>query len=133
MYVIYTSGSTGLPKGVQISHRSLVNLFESLRIRPGFTAQDTFLATTTLNFDIAAVEMFLPLIAGGCAFVGSGGIAADTNQYQEFIAASQATVVSLGCRPFGASLSNRAGSATLRSRFSVAEKPCRRRWLKSIC
>ncbi|MDQ6705138.1 MAG: amino acid adenylation domain-containing protein, partial [Acidobacteriota bacterium] len=64
-YVIYTSGSTGKPKGVQIQHDAVVNLLNSMRKRPGFTAQDTLLAVTTLSFDIAGLELFLPLVTGG--------------------------------------------------------------------
>ncbi len=64
-YVIYTSGSTGRPKGVQVTHSALANLLQAMRrlLSPG--EQDTFLAVTTLSFDIAALEMFLPLIVGG--------------------------------------------------------------------
>ena len=63
-YVIYTSGSTGRPKGVQITHGSVVNFLTSMRRRPGLTERDTLLAVTTLCFDIAALEIFLPLSVG---------------------------------------------------------------------
>src|SRR5690606_9166767 len=61
-YVIYTSGSTGRPKGVRIEHRSLVNLLESMREEPGITSDDILVAVTTISFDIAGLELFLPLI-----------------------------------------------------------------------
>jgi amino acid adenylation domain-containing protein len=64
-YVIYTSGSTGRPKGVEIAHRPLVNLLWSARERLGFGAGDGILAVTSLSFDIAVVEHFVPLLAGG--------------------------------------------------------------------
>jgi amino acid adenylation domain-containing protein len=70
-YVIYTSGSTGRPKGVQVTHRALANLLQSLRSLLGITHRDELLAVTTLSFDIAALELFLPLIAGArLALVG---------------------------------------------------------------
>ncbi len=63
-YVIFTSGSTGQPKGVAVSHGSLTNVLESLRHRPGLTANDVLLAVTSVSFDIAVVELFLPLMVG---------------------------------------------------------------------
>jgi len=59
-YVIYTSGSTGKPKGVEITQRSLVNLLNSMAVRPGLAKSDVLLAVTTVSFDIAALELFLP-------------------------------------------------------------------------
>jgi amino acid adenylation domain-containing protein len=64
-YVIYTSGSTGRPKGVQIPHRAVVNALEALRSDLGITEADALLAVTTLSFDIAMLELLLPLTAGG--------------------------------------------------------------------
>jgi amino acid adenylation domain-containing protein/FkbM family methyltransferase len=64
-YVLYTSGSTGTPKGVEIPHSAVVNFLLSMQRAPGFTAADTILAVTTLSFDIAGLELFLPLVSGG--------------------------------------------------------------------
>jgi amino acid adenylation domain-containing protein len=64
-YVIFTSGSTGRPKGVQIPHRALMNFLESMRREPGFTCDDVLLSVTTISFDIAGLELYLPLYAGG--------------------------------------------------------------------
>jgi amino acid adenylation domain-containing protein/non-ribosomal peptide synthase protein (TIGR01720 family) len=63
-YVIYTSGSTGKPKGVQITHSAVVNFLNSMRKKPGLTREDTLLAVTTLSFDIAGLELYLPLVCG---------------------------------------------------------------------
>ncbi|PZQ33142.1 MAG: non-ribosomal peptide synthetase [Stenotrophomonas acidaminiphila] len=63
-YVIYTSGSTGRPKGVVVPHRAVVNFLLSMRHTPGMTADDRLVAVTTLSFDIAVLELFLPLCTG---------------------------------------------------------------------
>ncbi len=63
-YVIYTSGSTGKPKGVEVLHRGVVNFLTSMQREPGITAADTLLSVTTLSFDIAVLEIFLPLVVG---------------------------------------------------------------------
>ncbi len=64
-YVIYTSGSTGKPKGVEITQRSLVNFLSSMQREPGMTQSDRLLAVTTFSFDIAGLELYLPLVSGG--------------------------------------------------------------------
>ncbi len=92
-YMIYTSGSTGTPKGVQISHRSAVNLFEWVRRQPGLTPQDRLLATTTLSFDIATVEVCLPLICGARLEVISRDVAVDPAALDERLRQTQATVI----------------------------------------
>ncbi|OWU83523.1 hypothetical protein ATO6_18790 [Oceanicola sp. 22II-s10i] len=63
-YVIFTSGSTGTPKGVAVPHRAAVNFLTSMAAEPGLTAADRMLAVTTVMFDIAALELFLPLSVG---------------------------------------------------------------------
>ena len=63
-YVLYTSGSTGKPKAVQIEHHSLVNFLLSMQKAPGIRSSDRLLAVTTISFDIAGLELFLPLISG---------------------------------------------------------------------
>ena len=73
-YVMYTSGSTGVPKGVEVPHRALVNLLDSMRDKIGLDADDAVLAVTNVTFDIAMAELFLPLIVG-CAR-GAGRAAA---------------------------------------------------------
>ena len=60
-YVIYTSGSTGRPKGVQIPHRALANFLASAGRSSGSGRDDVLVAVTTLSFDIAGLELFLPL------------------------------------------------------------------------
>jgi amino acid adenylation domain-containing protein len=72
-YVIYTSGSTGRPKGVEIEHRNLVNFLRGMQQEPGIAADDVLLAVTTPSFDIAGLELFLPLVAGARTVIASRG------------------------------------------------------------
>ena len=76
-YVIYTSGSTGKPKGVQITHGALANLLQSMRRLLSINERDALLAVTTLSFDIAALEIFLPLIVGARVELIERDMAAD--------------------------------------------------------
>lgn len=92
-YVIYTSGSTGKPKGVPITHRSLTNLLFSMREEPGFGDADTLLAVTTLSFDIAALELYVPLISGGTVVVASRDEVSDARALGERLTSSGATVM----------------------------------------
>ena len=78
-YVIYTSGSTGLPKGVQIPHRALSNFLASMQREPGLTPNDRLLAVTTASFDIAGLEIWLPLVTGARVVIASSDDAKDTH------------------------------------------------------
>ncbi len=92
-YVIYTSGSAGRPKGVAVSHGALSNLLQTMAKRPGFGADDVMLAVTTCSFDIAALELFLPLITGGRCDVCETDVARDPEALRERIATVRPTVM----------------------------------------
>lgn len=82
-YVLYTSGSTGRPKGVMIPHRAVVNLLTSIQHEPGIRPEDRLLAITTLSFDIAVLEIFLPLVIGAHLIVESRAVATDGHALKE--------------------------------------------------
>jgi amino acid adenylation domain-containing protein len=92
-YVIYTSGSTGRPKGVQLEHRSVVNFLCSMQRTPGMTAHDVLVAVTTLSFDIAGLELYLPLLAGARLVVASREAAMDGRMLMQLMAASDTTIM----------------------------------------
>lgn len=94
VYLLYTSGSTGKPKGVQIYHRGLVNALLSFGNRePGFQKRDSMFAITTVCFDIAELEMFLPLIQGGTVIFPPQSILDDMKRLKEELEKSDATVL----------------------------------------
>ena len=70
-------GFHGPAQAVQIYHRAVVNLLTSMRREPGLTAEDTLLSVTTLAFDIAALELFLPLTTGACLVIALHDVAVD--------------------------------------------------------
>ncbi|MGH7973566.1 MAG: non-ribosomal peptide synthetase, partial [Limisphaerales bacterium] len=92
-YVIYTSGSTGKPKGVQITHRSVVNLLISAAKTAHVSAVDKLLAVTTLSFDIAGLELFMPLISGGRVILANRDTAGDGTRLSALIETSEPTVM----------------------------------------
>ncbi|WP_179376319.1 non-ribosomal peptide synthetase [Winogradskyella wichelsiae] len=76
-YLLYTSGSTGKPKGVQVSHKNLVNFLTSMAIEPGIKESDRLLSITTISFDIAGLELFLPLLKGAELIISDDDTARD--------------------------------------------------------
>lgn len=90
-YIIYTSGSTGKPKGVLIPQIALVNLLFSVRRWFGFTPRDVLLAVTTMAFDIAAVDVWLPLITGARTVLVSRQSTGDGDALIDALACRSAT------------------------------------------
>ncbi len=76
-YTIYTSGTTGKPKGVRITHGALHNLICAMWQKPGMTDADRTLAVAPISFDIATMDMFLPLCSGGTLVIASREDAVD--------------------------------------------------------
>jgi amino acid adenylation domain-containing protein len=92
-YLIYTSGSTGKPKGVQVPQGALANFIQSMEREPGMRADDVLVAVTTVCFDIAALELFLPLCVGAKLVIAPQTIAGEGHQLLRLIQDSAATVV----------------------------------------
>ena len=92
-YAIFTSGSTGRPKGVQIRHRSLVNLLTSFQERHPLLEGDVLLSVTTISFDIAALELFQPLLSEAQLVMVSAQVAANGIALKKALEAHRATVM----------------------------------------
>jgi amino acid adenylation domain-containing protein len=92
-YILYTSGSTGKPKGVQIAHHSLVNLMYSLQKSPGITVADKMLAVATISFDIAGVDIYLPLSAGAEIILADSITAKDGRALLDIVRSEGVTIL----------------------------------------
>ncbi|HKT02085.1 MAG TPA: amino acid adenylation domain-containing protein [Rugosimonospora sp.] len=92
-YTIYTSGSTGQPKGVRVSHRNVVNFLTSMAQQPGFGDDDVLLSVTSPSFDIAMLEMLLPLAYGGQVVVAADEDVADGQRLAALLDTHRVTVM----------------------------------------
>ena len=92
-YVIFTSGSTGRPKGVEVSRGALANVLRSMAHTPGISPSDRLLAVTTIAFDIAGLELLLPLTVGANVYVAPYDVAIDARRLLGLMAAYQPTIM----------------------------------------
>ncbi|WP_033681088.1 non-ribosomal peptide synthetase, partial [Bacillus cereus] len=92
-YVIFTSGSTGKAKGIKVHHGGLTNFLCSMVKVPGCTSQDYVFALTTICFDIAGLELYLPLVTGAKLEILSDEITKDGIQLLEKIESEKVTIM----------------------------------------
>ncbi|MGJ5093278.1 amino acid adenylation domain-containing protein [Bradyrhizobium oligotrophicum] len=92
-YVIYTSGSTGLPKGVMVRHGALTNFLATMAEQPGITSDDRVLALTSLSFDIAVLELWLPLTRGARIVLADRASAQDPAALKAIVARHGVTLI----------------------------------------
>ncbi|NDZ58157.1 amino acid adenylation domain-containing protein [Streptomyces anulatus] len=92
-YVIYTSGSTGRPKGVVVSRPALANLLAAMGRLLDLSGEDRLLAVTTVSFDIAALELFVPLLGGATVVLASDDDVTDPFALAALIRSSTPTVM----------------------------------------
>ncbi|RYG37878.1 MAG: non-ribosomal peptide synthetase, partial [Burkholderiales bacterium] len=92
-YILYTSGSTGRPNGVVIEQAALSNFLGSMRIEPGLTSANVLAAVTTISFDIAGLELYLPLVVGAQIELISSDIASDGAELMQQLKESKADVL----------------------------------------
>ncbi|MFT3812150.1 MAG: amino acid adenylation domain-containing protein [Acidovorax sp.] len=92
-YLIYTSGSTGRPKGVCVPQHAVVNFLRSMAREPGLQHGDRVLAVTTLGFDIAVLELLLPLSVGATIVLASDSEATDGTALKALIEAHAITLM----------------------------------------
>ncbi|MFI1104554.1 amino acid adenylation domain-containing protein [Streptomyces melanogenes] len=92
-YVSYTSGSTGRPKGVAVTHANLANLLDAMGERLPLTAEDRLLAVTTVAFDIAHLELLLPLCHGARVVLAETDAAKDPFALAQLVERHAVTVM----------------------------------------
>ncbi|HEY1546572.1 MAG TPA: amino acid adenylation domain-containing protein [Kofleriaceae bacterium] len=92
-YLIYTSGSTGKPKGVRVPHRAVVNFLQAMRDRPGMSERDRLVAVTTLSFDIAVLELMVPLFVGAEIVLATREQATDGSALRGLLEQTRATMM----------------------------------------
>ncbi|MEU6719529.1 amino acid adenylation domain-containing protein [Nonomuraea sp. NPDC046802] len=91
-YTMYTSGSTGQPKGVLIEHRGLANQIDSFADALGLSEGDRMLALTSMSFDPAWLELFLPLVVGGVVVVTGSDTARDPERLHAVLCDQEVTI-----------------------------------------
>ncbi|WP_435059921.1 amino acid adenylation domain-containing protein [Streptomyces sp. bgisy060] len=92
-YTIYTSGSTGRPKGVVVTHRSLANFLDCLTDRFRVHSGDVVLSTTSISFDIAGLELYLPLVNGAAVHLVPRETTVDGVALRRYLATAGPTLV----------------------------------------
>jgi amino acid adenylation domain-containing protein len=92
-YVIYTSGTTGVPKGVMIEHTGVVNLLLAMQETYGIGETDCMFGVTTVSFDIAGLEIYLPLISGARLAMASRTTTLDAHLLMEMLEKRNVTIM----------------------------------------
>ncbi len=93
VYILYTSGSTGKPKGVQVKHTSFSNFLLSMQEAPGISASDAVLAITTISFDIAGLDLYLPLMVGATLLLADAETARNASSLVSLARQKKATII----------------------------------------
>jgi amino acid adenylation domain-containing protein len=70
-YVIYTSGSTGTPKGVVVEHGQAMNFLVGMIEHFGMGPGERVLQFASLSFDVSVMDIFMTLLSGATAVIGS--------------------------------------------------------------
>lgn len=67
--ILYTSGSTGKPKGVMCSQENIMSFLRWSNKELSIDSQERFISIAPLCFDLSILDIFLPLITGGCVVI----------------------------------------------------------------
>src|SRR5204862_545465 len=92
-YIIYTSGSTGVPKGVAVTHRNVVRLFESTHPEYRFDSHDVWTLFHSAAFDFSVWELWGALLYGGRVVIVTHEQSRNTEAFYELVARERVTVL----------------------------------------
>ncbi|MFF4582186.1 amino acid adenylation domain-containing protein [Streptomyces sp. NPDC001373] len=92
-YVIYTSGSTGTPKGVAVPRGAVANFLAAAGRRFPLTAADRMLFSTTVSFDMANTELYLPFVCGAAMVLAKKETVTDPSAMVALLRRHDVTVV----------------------------------------
>jgi amino acid adenylation domain-containing protein len=92
-YVIFTSGSTGKPKGVQLTHKGLGNVVQYMHRTVGLQASDRLLALSAISFDIASLELLLPITSGAGVVIANEAVSRDPREISRLAKLANANIV----------------------------------------
>jgi len=93
LYILFTSGSTGRPKGVEVPRGAFTNFLTSMASAPGLVEIDRLLAITTTSFDIAGLELFLPLFVGATVVIANKETTRDPRLLRRKLESSEISVL----------------------------------------
>lgn len=91
-YIIFTSGSTGMPKGVEITHGSVVNTIQDINKRFDVTSSDRSIALSNFTFDLSVYDAFGLLSAGGAIVIPDVQKLKDPEHWLELLHKYQITI-----------------------------------------
>src|SRR5437867_8245942 len=91
-YVIYTSGSTGQPKGVEITHESLLNLIHWHQQAFGVQSVDRASQVANVGFDAAVWEIWPYLATGASLYFAEDKTVSDPELLRNWLVAQRITI-----------------------------------------
>lgn len=92
-YIIHTSGTTNQPKRVMIEHRSVVNFLYAMKEILSADETDRFLFLTSIGFDIAVLEIYLPLICGACCIIADKNTNKDGHLLRKLLSETDVSIM----------------------------------------
>ena len=91
-YTVFISGPAG-PTGVDVTRRALANVLAAGQRDLGLVTGDRFVAVTTAAFDIALLELLLPLLCGASLVISGAEETREASRLRSLIERNAATAM----------------------------------------